>query len=341
MLQFPLLFLSNKEVEEVMTSSLPIDIQSSLLQPKITILGVGSGGSGVVCNIAECSLDHVSLVTCDTQRKKSFPPEINFIDLSEATDGYGTGGNSEMGAEIASDYQEQIAEVLEETKMLLLISTLGGGFGTGASPVIAKLAKDLGVLTVCIVTLPFDMEGKTKAALADQGILHLRQHADVIIELPNESLFNSDDNDSAEDFFKQTDDFIKSSVQGITNIINTTGTINVDFADIHAIMHNMGSAVIGEGYASGEDALQQAVDHAMASPLLQNMEIKEAKGLLLNIVGDVGILDLDDVMKKLEGKLHEDVNTILGKASSQDSNHDMVHVTLILTGVPERQIESS
>ena len=320
-----------------MESSLSIDIHSSLLQPKITLLGVGGGGCKVVRNIAECSLDHVSLAACDVKDTVPLQSKIQCLDLSEAMNGHGTGGNIEVGTEIASKYREQIQDTIKDTNMLLIISTLGGGFGTGASPVIAKLAKELKILTVCIVTLPFNFESSA-VSKADQGVLQLREHADIIIELPNDLLFNSDENDSAGSFFQQTDNFIKCSAQGITDIINTTGIINVDFADIDTVMREMGSAVIAQGRGRGESSFQQAIDNAIGSPLLQSMEIKDAKGLLLNIVGRIGILDLDDGIKNLESRLHEDVNTILGVAHPEDENTDDIHVTLILTGVPARQI---
>jgi len=250
------------------------------------------------------------------------------------TDGRGAGGNPQVGESAAKEDLESIRTIVEDADMLFVTAGMGGGTGTGAAPVIARIAKELGVLVVGVVTRPFDFEGVTKIRIAEEGIRKMRESVDTLVVIPNQQLFKlADRKTTVTEAYSMADDVLRQGVQGITDLIIKTGIINTDFADVEATMKGQGDALMGIGKAGGEDRAEKAVKAAIDNPLLEETCMDGATRLLVNISGseDVSIVEVDEIMKMIKAKADPDVHTIFGQITDPALG-DNIQVTVIATG---------
>jgi len=303
---------------------------------KIKVIGVGGGGGNAVNTMITCNIQGVDFIVANTDvqalRMSKAPVKINLG--SQSTKGLGAGANPEMGKQAALEDRERLAEILKGADMVFIAAGLGGGTGTGAAPVIADVAKELGALTVGVVTKPFTREGRQRFSKAEHGVAELRKHVDSLIVIPNDRLLGlAGKSMSILDAFKPSDDLLRQAVQGISDLITTSGLINVDFADVKAIMNERGMAMMGIGIASGENRAVEAATKAISSPLLEEIDISGAKGVLVNISGSSNMTmdEFDDASRIIHEKVHEDANIIVGLVIDEDLG-DFVKITAIATG---------
>jgi cell division protein FtsZ len=257
---------------------------------------------------------------------------------AQLTKGLGAGANPNSGRDAALEDREKIAEILKGADMIFVAAGMGGGTGTGAAPVIADVAREVGALTVGVVTKPFTREGKQRLAKAEEGIRELKKHVDSLVVIPNDRLLGlAGKSMSILDAFKPSDDVLRQAVQGISDLITTSGMINVDFADVKAIMSERGMAMMGIGVASGENRAVEAATRAISSPLLEDIDISGAKGVLVNISGasTMTMDEFDDASRIIHEKVHEDANIIVGLVIDE-SMGDHIKVTAIATGFGDR-----
>jgi cell division protein FtsZ len=246
----------------------------------------------------------------------------------------GAGGNPTTGRESALEDTEKIIEALEGADMVFITTGLGGGTGTGAAPIVASLATELGALTVAVVTKPFTFEGRKRQRQADEGLLELRECVDTVITIPNERLISAvDRSTSLPDAFRSADDVLRQAVQGISDTITVPGLINLDFADVKSIMQGMGVALMGTGMARGEDRAIEATKHAISSPLLEEASIQGARGLLVNVTGgsDLTLYEVNEAMSIIHDSADDDANIIFG-AVLDDRMQEQMKITVIATG---------
>jgi len=303
---------------------------------KIKVIGVGGGGGNAVNTMITCNIQGVDFIVANTDvqalRMSKAPVKINLG--SQSTKGLGAGANPEMGKQAALEDRERLAEILKGADMVFIAAGLGGGTGTGAAPVIADVAKELGALTVGVVTKPFTREGRQRFSKAEHGVAELKKHVDSLIVIPNDRLLGlAGKSMSILDAFKPSDDLLRQAVQGISDLITTSGLINVDFADVKAIMNERGMAMMGIGIASGENRAVEAATKAISSPLLEEIDISGAKGVLVNISGSSNMTmdEFDDASRIIHEKVHEDANIIVGLVIDEDLG-DFVKITAIATG---------
>ncbi|MBQ6183161.1 MAG: cell division protein FtsZ [Clostridia bacterium] len=304
---------------------------------KIKVIGVGGGGGNAVnrmvsLNINPESVDYININTDNQILVKSLAPTK--IQIGEkVTKGHGAGSNPELGEKAAEESIEQITDVIKGANMVFITAGMGGGTGTGAAPVVAKVAKSLGVLTVAIVTKPFKFEGRNRMIHAEEGIDKLSQFVDSLLVIPNERLkLLTDKKITFLNAFQEADDILRKGVQSICELITTNGYINLDFADVSAVMSNAGLAQMGVGNAKGKDKAQQAARMAMSSPLLETT-IEGAKGVLINIVSspDIGLDEIDEAVSLITDSAHPDATVIFGYAFDSTLEDEM-RITLIATG---------
>jgi cell division protein FtsZ len=270
----------------------------------------------------------------DAQALKNSRAPMKIQLGSKLTKGLGAGANPEIGREAAMEDKARIAEILQGADMVFIAVGLGGGTGTGAAPVIAEVAKELGALTVGVVTKPFSREGKQRQKKADEGVECLKGVVDSLIVIPNDRLLGlAGKNMSILDAFKPSDDVLLQAVQGISDLITTSGLINVDFADVKAIMSERGMAMMGIGIAEGERRAAEAAQKAISSPLLEDIDISGAKGVLVNISGSSNMTmeEFDEASRIIHEKVHEDANIIIGLVINEDLG-DKIKITAIATG---------
>ena len=302
----------------------------------IKVLGVGGGGSNAVNFMFQQDIEGVDFIICNTDSKAiEQSPVPNKIQLGpHLTQGLGAGADPSVGKLATEESLEEIKKILEvNTKMAFITVGMGGGTGTGGAPIIAKVAKDLGALTVGVVTKPFTFEGKRRSAQADEGIENLRSEVDTLIVIPNDRLLAiSDRSISALEAFKTADQVLLSGVQGITDLITTPGLINLDFADVKSVMSGAGSALMGIGSARGEARSIRAAELAISSPLLE-ASIDGAHGVLLSIAGgsDLGLFEISEAAELVAQSAHPDANIIYGTVID-DALGDEVRVTVIAAG---------
>ena len=303
---------------------------------KIKVVGIGGGGSNAVNRMIDASLAGIDFVAMntDTQVLQLSTARMKLQLGSNLTRGLGAGGNPEVGRESAEESRPEIRRLLENADMVFIAAGMGGGTGTGAAPVIAEMSKEMGALTVAVVTRPFGFEGPRRALVADEGVMRLRDVVDTLITIPNDRLLNVVDKKATlTEAFKVADDVVRQGVQGVSDIITIPGMINVDFADVKTIMENQGTALMGIGYASGEQKAVHAAELACASPLLETT-IDGARGVLLNITGgpDLTLSEVyeaaDVVYKACDS---ENVNVIFGTVID-DSMQNEVRITILATG---------
>ena len=301
----------------------------------IKVVGVGGGGVNAVNRMIEVGLKGVEFIAVNTDAQALLMSDADVkLDVGrELTRGLGAGADPEVGRKAADDHAEEIEEVLRGADMVFVTAGEGGGTGTGGAPVVARIARELGALTIGVVTRPFTFEGRRRATSAETGIEELREQVDTLIVIPNDRLLSiSDRNISVLDAFKSADQVLLSGVQGITDLITTPGLINLDFADVKSVMSNAGSALMGIGSARGEDRAVQAAELAISSPLLE-ASIDGAHGVLLSIQGgsDLGLFEINEAARMVQEAAHPEANIIFG-AVIDDALGDEVRVTVIAAG---------
>ena len=311
----------------------------------IKVIGVGGGGTNAVNRMIAAQVEGVEFIVANTdlQALKMSDAPIKLQIGAKLTNGLGAGADPEIGKQAALEDTERIIDALEGADMVFVTAGLGGGTGTGSAPVIADLAAQLGALTVAIVTKPFLFEGKKRALQADQGLKDLKGCVDTLISIPNERLVRTvEKGTSLSDAFRVADDILRQGVQGISDIIQVPGVINVDFADVKAVMHGMGMALMGTGTAKGEDRAIQAASRAITSPLLEDASVEGAMGVLINITGSEGLLlhEVSEAASIIHESADENANIIFG-AVIDESMNDEIKITVIATGFRKDSANSS
>ncbi|GAA5151143.1 cell division protein FtsZ [Nocardioides marinquilinus] len=314
----------------------------------IKVVGIGGGGVNAVNRMIEVGLKGVEFIAINTDAQALLMSDADVkLDIGrELTRGLGAGANPGTGTQAAEDHAEEIEEVIKGADMVFVTAGEGGGTGTGGAPVVARIARSLGALTIGVVTRPFAFEGRRRATSADEGIAALREEVDTLIVIPNDRLLSiSDRNVSVLDAFKQADQVLLQGVSGITDLITTPGLINLDFADVKSVMANAGSALMGIGSARGDDRAVAAAEMAVSSPLLE-ASIDGAYGVLLSIAGgsDLGLFEINEAAALVSDSAHPDANIIFG-ATIDDALGDEVRVTVIAAGFdggqPKRREEGA
>jgi len=301
----------------------------------IKVVGIGGGGVNAINRMIEVGLKGVEFIAINTDAQALLMSDADVkLDVGrELTRGLGAGADPEVGKKAAEDHAEEIEEVLKGADMVFVTAGEGGGTGTGGAPVVARIARQLGALTIGVVTRPFTFEGRRRANQAESGIGSLREEVDTLIVIPNDRLLSiSDRNVSMMDAFRSADQVLLSGVQGITDLITTPGLINLDFADVKSVMQGAGSALMGIGSARGEDRAVQAAELAISSPLLE-ASIDGAHGVLLSIQGgsDLGLFEINEAARLVQEAAHPEANIIFG-AVIDDALGDEVRVTVIAAG---------
>ncbi|HVK44562.1 MAG TPA: cell division protein FtsZ [Micropruina sp.] len=301
----------------------------------IKVVGVGGGGVNAVNRMIDSGLRGVEFIAINTDAQALLMSDADVkLDIGrDLTRGLGAGADPDKGRQAAEDHSDEIEEVIKGADMVFVTAGEGGGTGTGGAPVVARISRSLGALTIGVVTRPFSFEGKRRATQADNGIASLREEVDTLIVIPNDKLLEMTDHQVAIlDAFKQADQVLTQGVSGITDLITTPGLINLDFADVKAVMSNAGSALMGIGSARGEDRARAAAEMAVSSPLLE-ASIDGAHGVLLSIAGgsDLGLFEVSAAANLIESSAHEDANIIFGTVID-DALGDEVRVTVIAAG---------
>ena len=301
----------------------------------IKVIGVGGGGSNAVNRMIKSNLKGVEFVAINTDAQALYYSDAaTKINIGKATTrGLGAGSNPDVGKQAAEESKEELRSIIEGADMVFVTCGLGGGTGTGAAPVIAELAKEMGILTVAVVTKPFTFEGHRRRSQAEDGLENLRGKVDTLITIPNDRLLSLIDKKTPiNEAFSVVDDVLRQGVQGIADLITIHGMINVDFADVRAIMENSGSALMGIGYGTGENRAAEAAKGAIESPLLE-MSIEGAKGILFNITGgnDLSMFEVDEAARIITEAADPDANIIFG-AVINDSYTGEIKITVVATG---------
>ncbi len=309
----------------------------------IRVIGVGGGGCNTVNQMAQCGIGGVEFIVSNTDRDHLEKCVTNNqLQLGAAlTRGLGAGSNPEIGRQSADEDRERISEMLEGTDLLFITAGMGGGTGTGAAPVIAEVAKEMKILTVAVVTKPFPSEGKKRMAQAMQGIIQLQQHVDSLIVIPNEKLrLVLGGSVSLMNAFKAANDVLQNAVLGISDLITRPGEINLDFADVRTVMGARGMAMMGIGKASGEDRAKRAVEAALSSPLLDDIEIRGARGILVNITCDdtLTLDEHDHIMQHVGDVASEEADIKCGTSIDPSLNGEL-RVTVVATGLASTRQE--
>lgn len=317
----------------------PADIKDQ--KAKILVIGVGGGGGNALNRMIDEGMTSVQFIAINTdaQDLENNNSQTKLQIGKELTKGLGAGANSEVGRAAVEENKEIIIQDIKNADMVFITAGMGGGTGTGAAPAVAKIAKELGALTVGIVTKPFAFEGPIRKKRAIEGIKELKKNCDTLLVIPNETLLELADNSTTvNESFKLADSVLNQATKGISDLINKPGLINLDFADVKTVMHNMGDAIMGTGIAQGEERAILAAQEAINSPLLQDANIRGAKGLLVNISGptDMTIHELNDASSIIYEEAGEDANVILGCVVDNNLK-DQIHITVIATGLNDEE----
>ena len=307
------------------------------LKPRIVVIGVGGAGGNAVNNMIAAGLDGVDFIVANTDAQAL---ALNAADRkvqmgSGITQGLGAGMRPEVGEQSAEEALDEILEHLDGAHMLFVAAGMGGGTGTGAAPVIARAARERGILTVGIVTKPFMFEGSRRMALAEQGIENLYAAVDTMITIPNQNLFRvATESTTMSDAFSMADEVLHSGVRGVTDLMVVPGLINLDFNDVRTVMDEMGKAMMGTGEATGERRAVEAAESAINNPLLDDVSLKGAKGVLINITGgrDLTLYEVDEAAQLIRNQVDENANIIVGSALDDDLD-GIVRVSVVATGV--------
>ncbi len=309
----------------------------------IKVIGIGGGGGNAINRMIEAGIEGVDFIAVNTdlQALSSNRAGLKVQIGSQLTKGLGSGGRPDIGKQAAMEDTERLIEIIEGADMVFLTTGLGGGTGTGATPILANLASEMDILAIAIVTLPFEFEGRIRAKQAKEGLDELKSAVDTVISIPNERLLETVNLDtSIQDAFKMADDILRQAVQGISDLITKPGLINLDFADVKSIMKGMGMAFMGTGIASGENRAVDAAQKAISSPLLVDTSIEGAHGVLINITGgkDITLLEVSKASQLIHSLAHPDANIIFGTVIDE-SMKELVKVTVIATGFDRAEEE--
>ncbi|MBP7579725.1 cell division protein FtsZ [Vogesella sp. XCS3] len=316
-------------------------MQETATEAVIKVIGVGGGGCNAIDNMISNQVQGVEFICANTDaqalKRNKAPQKLQLGN--NLTKGLGAGANPDTGRNAALEDRERIAEMLRGANMVFVTAGMGGGTGTGAAPVVAEVAKELGILTVGVVTRPFEYEGK-RLRVANDGIELLKKHVDSLIVIPNEKLMAVLGEDvTMREAFRAADDVLKGAVAGISEVITCPGLINVDFADVRAVMSEMGLAMMGSAFAAGIDRARVAAEQAVASPLLDNITLEGARGVLVNISTAPGCLRMSEyreIMGIIRQYTDEDAQVKFGTAEVEDMPEDTIRVTLIATGLGQK-----
>jgi cell division protein FtsZ len=311
------------------------------LKPRITVIGVGGAGGNAVNNMISTGLQGVDFVVANTdaQALSGSSAEQRLQLGLKITQGLGAGMRPEIGRAAAEEALDQIETSLEGTHMCFIAAGMGGGTGTGAAPIVAKAARERGILTVAVVTKPFDFEGQRRMRLADDGIEELQKHVDTLIIIPNQNLFRiADRSTTMKDAFNLADNVLHSGVRSITDLMVMPGLINLDFADVRTVMSEMGKAMMGTGEAIGENRALEAAEKAIANPLLDEVSLRGAKGVIINVTGgyDVTLFEVDEAANHIRSMVDADANIIVGAAFNEDMEGKL-RVSVVATGIESHQ----
>ncbi|HUP47873.1 MAG TPA: cell division protein FtsZ [Thermoanaerobaculia bacterium] len=322
--------------DETADGKLKVTLEEEQLTARIKVIGVGGGGGNAVNRMIQAGIKGIEFLVANTdvQAMRASQAPVKLQIGSKLTKGLGAGANPDIGKQAALEDTERILEALSGADMIFITTGMGGGTGTGAAPIIASLAAELGSLTVAVVTKPFNFEGKRRRVQAEQGIRALRDTVDTLITIPNERLLNFVERaTSLGEAFKIADDILRQAVQGISDLITVPGEINLDFADVKTIMHGMGMALMGTGVSTGEHRAVEAAQRAISSPLLEEASIEGAKGVLINVTGgpDMTLFEVHEAASIIQEAADEEANIIFGTVIDPKMK-DEVKVTVIATG---------
>ncbi|HYD86549.1 MAG TPA: cell division protein FtsZ [Vitreimonas sp.] len=312
------------------------------LRPRIVVFGVGGAGGNAVNNMIDAKLQGVEFVVANTDAQALTRARTpNRLQLGHSiTEGLGAGARPEVGQAAAQESQPEIIEFLDGAHMVFVAAGMGGGTGTGAAPVIARTARERGILTIAVVTKPFHFEGQRRMQLAEQGVQELRKHVDTLIVIPNQNLFRvANERTTFAEAFQLADQVLYSGVRGVTDLMVMPGLINLDFADVRTVMAEMGTAMMGTGEAQGPNRALQAAHGAMANPLLDIVSMRGAKGVLINITGgfDMTLYEVDQAANEIRAEVDPNANIILG--STFDENLEgSIRVSVVATGIDDEAI---
>ena len=303
----------------------------------IKVLGVGGGGGNAVKHMASCGIEGVDFICTNTDRQALQTSKVKTtLQIGcNITKGLGAGADPDVGRQAAMEDRDRILEVIEGADMLFITAGLGGGTGTGAAPVIAQVAKELNILTVAVVTKPFDMEGAKRMSIADEGIVEIGRYVDSLITIPNEKLLTVLGSETTLlEAFKAANQVLQGAVQGIAELITRPGLINVDFADVRTVMAKMGMAMMGSGSASGEDRAREAAEAAVSSPLLEDINLSGAQGILVNVTAgsDLSIGEFDEIGNTVKEFASDDATVVVGTVIDPDMSNN-IRVTVVATGL--------
>lgn len=334
-----------KQVVPIMGKTRTMEVTPDITPvANIKVLGVGGGGGNAVNRMIKAGVKGIEFIAVNTDAQALYFNEApNKINIGRATTkGLGAGANPDIGKQAAEESIEEIKDAISGADMVFITCGLGGGTGTGASPVIANIAREMGILTIAVVTKPFTFEGMRRKQQGDDGLENLRNKVDTLITIPNDKILALVDKKTPlNDAFAVVDDVLRQGVQGIADLITVHGMINVDFADVKAVMENAGSALMGIGYGTGENRAQEAAKAAIESPLLE-MSIDGAKGVLFNITGgnDLSMFEVDEAARVITEAADPEANIIFG-AVINDSYTGEIKITVVATGFDYKQNESS
>jgi cell division protein FtsZ len=308
--------------------------------PRITVVGVGGGGTNAVNNMVSMGLDGVEFLVANTDAQSLVHSKADRrVQLGpHLTQGLGAGAKPEIGRAAAEEATEDLARHLEGSHMVFVTAGMGGGTGTGAAPVIARMARERGILTVGVVTKPFDFEGPKRRKSADAGIEELQQFVDTLIVIPNQNLFRlANERTTFAEAFKMADNVLYMGVRGVTDLMVAPGLVNLDFADIRTVMAEMGKAMMGTGEAEGEDRAVKAAEAAISNPLLEDTSMRGARGVLINITGgyDMTLFEVDEAANRIRKEVDEDANIIFGSSVDEGMN-GRIRVSVVATGIDAR-----
>ena len=315
------------------------DTSFTHLKPRITVIGVGGGGGNAISNMMSKNLEGVDFVVANTDAQAlALSPATRKIQLGlEITQGLGAGARPEIGKLAAEEAREDIERELADSNMVFITAGMGGGTGSGAAPVVAKIAKEKGILTVGVVTKPFAFEGKKRMENAEGALETFINEVDSIIVIPNQNLFRiADKNTTLKDAFVKADEVLYDGVRSITDLMIMPGLINLDFADVKRIMEDKGKAIMGTGEAEGEDRARVAAEQALSNPILDDCSMKGAKGVLINITGgsDITLMEIDEAVNIIREEVDEDAEIIFG-SSYDDTLSGRIRVSIVVTGIDE------
>lgn len=303
----------------------------------IKVLGVGGGGGNAVKHMASCGIEGVDFICTNTDRQALQTSKVKTtLQIGcNITKGLGAGADPDVGRQAAMEDRDRIHEVVEGADMLFITAGLGGGTGTGAAPIIAQVAKELNILTVAVVTKPFEMEGAKRMSIADEGIVEIGRYVDSLITIPNEKLLTVLGSETTLlEAFRAANQVLQGAVQGIAELITRPGLINVDFADVRTVMAKMGMAMMGSGTATGEDRAREAAEAAVSSPLLEDINLAGADGILVNVTAgsDLSIGEFDQIGNTVKEFASDDATVVVGTVIDPDMTNN-IRVTVVATGL--------